>query len=100
MDRHSVSKAAPGSVALMEADPEGDYVLYEDAEKELAELRRYDARRLLRCPECGSDDIEIYHSYLGGERAFVCPQCQTESEASSVYGPIFDALLAWHEVTP
>jgi len=93
MDRHSVSKAAPGSVALMEADPEGDYVLYEDAEKEIAELRRYDARRLLACPECGAQNVASASMARGW--AVWCDNCSEVHRSHS--GTIIDALLAWHE---
>ena len=65
----------------------------EKAEKEVEELRRYDARELLECPECGGDirlgtnnhTTEWWYCYAKPQHRG--PLAETQLEA----------LLAWHE---
>lgn len=73
-------------------------------QREVAELRRYDARELLRCPECGSDDITLSFDNAGHLAWF----CRAQERRGGARCPShrckpgtwratpLAALLAWH----
>lgn len=67
--------------------------------RDLVEARKYDARKLLRCPECGSESwwVRDRSSHRAERYAIECAGCDHVGPESPT---TLAALLAWHKVTP